>query len=56
MNHEDFLELFGIEEIQEVAKELFPAMAESFPEPEEGEEVQGGEEGAPLGSGNVTTS
>jgi hypothetical protein len=57
MSHDDFLERFGIKEIQEVAKELFPAVAESFPEQEEGQEVEaGGEEGAPLGHGNAPTS
>jgi len=34
--HDEFLDLFGIKEISEVVLEFFPAMAEAFPEAEEG--------------------
>lgn len=58
LSHAEFLDLFGIKEITDVVAQFFPAMAEAFPEPEEGEKVAEGKEGeAPLAdSGPAATS
>jgi len=57
LTHEEFLDLFGIKEISDVVLEFFPAMAEAFPEAEEGDTAAGENEEAPkTDSGLAPTS
>jgi hypothetical protein len=57
ITHEDFLDLFGMEELMEVVLTFFPAMSQAFPEAEEASESGAeGDEGNVENLGPVTQS